>query len=147
LIRQATHDDVARMLDVGEELHQHSSFASMTWNREKAEAMVRSLIDNDQFCIAYVRDEKIVGFMGGYVTQTWYSDDFIACDLSLFVLPEYRGGMAAVRMIEAFTTWSLGRAVKQIRPGVSTGEVGETAERLYERLGYQRVGSVFMLEK
>jgi hypothetical protein len=36
--------------------------------------------------------------------------------------------------------------VKQIRPGVSTGAVGQGAERLYEHLGFERVGALFKLE-
>jgi GNAT superfamily N-acetyltransferase len=147
LIRNATHSDVATLIRLGGELHQESSFASTRWNPEKAERAVRNLIDNEQFCIVYERDGKIAGFMGGYATQPWYSDDLIAADLSLYITPGFRGsGMAAVRMIKAFTDWAKDAGVTQIRPGVSTGVIGSAAERLYQSLGYSRSGCLFVME-
>lgn len=147
MIRQASKEDIPRLLEIGESLHSQTSFAVMSYNKDKAKAMLEALIDNDQFfMVAEVRGE-LVGAMAGYVSQPWYSDDFIAHDMTLYILPEHKGSILAVKLIEKFTQWALSRAVKQIRPGVETGCVGEAADKLYRLLGYQYVGGNYLLEK
>lgn len=150
IIRPAVVQDAFRMAELGQRLHDQSSFASMNYDADKtASYFIRLILDEGKdYYVRVVEDDngQIVGGMVGYCLPSWFGQDRTASDITLFMLPEARGGMTAVRLIKGFIEWAKSRGAKQIRPGVSTGAVGAKAEVLYERLGLIRVGAIFCLE-
>ena len=149
-IRPADVQDAIPLAELGKVLHQTSAFAGMTLDLDKSASYLISLILNtsgDYFVWVAENDAgEVVGGMAGYCVPSWFGPDKLASDISLFIKPEARGGMAAVRLIKKFIEWAKERGAKQIRPGVSTGEIGSAAEGLYSKLGLSRVGSLFCLE-
>lgn len=143
LIRPATHDDARQMAEMGAAMHAASSWADLDYDADKVERLVHDLIDARQFAVVAEHDGHIFGLMIGMVLASWIGSDLVANDFALYVAPEHRGGTAAVRLVQRFVGWALERGAKQIRPGVSTGDAN--GERLYERLGFERVGACFVL--
>ena len=150
IIRPAVVQDVFRIAEIGRTLHEESSFASMAYDTDKTSSyFIRLILDEGKdYYVRVAEDDsgQIVGGIAGYCVPSWFGPDKTASDISLFILPEARGGMTAVRLIKGFIEWAKSRGAKQIRPGVSTGAVGKNAEALYERLGLTRVGALFCLE-
>jgi hypothetical protein len=69
------------------------------------------------------------------VAPHWFSDDLVASEFGVFLLPEHRGGTAVVRLIREFIRWAQEKGAKMIQIGVSTGvKTGETAA-LYKAIG------------
>lgn len=147
MIRQATTADVPALVALGERMHKESSFSSMRFSREKVYKRLVTLVQADYgFAVAVEQEGRVVGGMVGAVFEDWYTTDKVATDFALFLEPEFRNGITAARLVSRFVSWAKASGAKQIRPGVSTGEVGAGAERLYEHFGFRRVGALFALE-
>ena len=145
MIRLATESDIADLVKLGQEMHQESNFASLTFDVKKTEDYVKNLMS---YGVVFCSEDngKVTGFIAGFLYQPYFSYDFMASDIGLFVSKDARGGMAAPKLIDAFTKWAMEKGAKQIRPGISVGGNIEGVGRLYQRMGYSMVGSVFMKE-
>ena len=144
-LRAATCDDLADICALGRVMHSESTFAPMDFNVDRVKETITDLMNKNQFVVvAESTNGELVGGMAGMVVRSWFGDDMVASDLALFVRPDARGGMAAVKLITAFVHWAKLAGAKQIRPGVSTGS--RRAEDLFGRLGFTRCGSCFFME-
>lgn len=145
MIRVATEADIPALVDLGQEMHNESNFSTLTFDVEKTKEYVKNLMGYGIVFCSEV-DGAITGFIAGFLYQPYFSYDFMATDIGLFITKDARGGMAAPRLIDAFTKWAQEKGAKQIRPGISVGGNIDGVGRLYERMGYSIVGSVFMKE-
>lgn len=145
MIRVATEADIPALVDLGLEMHKESNFASLTFDVEKTKEYVKNLLG---YGIVFCSEANgtVTGFIAGFLYQPYFSYDWMASDIGLFIKKDARGGMAAPKLIDAFTKWAQEKGAKQIRPGISVGGNIEGVGRLYERMGYSIVGSVFMKE-
>jgi GNAT superfamily N-acetyltransferase len=98
------------------------------------------------YCKVLEVDGEIVGVLAGGISDLWWADALIAADQVFFVLPEHRG-KGGLKLLKDFIKWAKGFVkVKQICLNISIG--GNAADRtdaLYDRLGFQRIGSSFIL--
>lgn len=144
-LRRATHNDLDALGTLGRAMHGASTYASMDYETSRVQERIAELLDANQFVVVIVDGKhKIVGAMLGVVNQSWFGSDSVANDLALFVDPDARCGMAAVLMIKAFIQWAKWAGAKQIRPGVTTGDV--RASVLFEKLGFTRCGACFVMQ-
>lgn len=139
-IRSAILEDLPRLLDLGEMLHKESPrWSRMTFSRERAESTLRLLLtDPNGVIFVAERDGVVVGGIAGVAEQHWCSYDFIAHEMTLFMMTEARGGMAAPRLICALRAWGKLRKAIWLNAGTSTGLDPERTAGLYERLGFTR---------
>ncbi|OZB46485.1 MAG: hypothetical protein B7X60_08535 [Polynucleobacter sp. 39-45-136] len=144
-LRLATVNDLPDLVMLGKQLHQESTFSTMDYDGEIVKQSLTDLINKNQFVVVTEDINGIViGVMAGSVTQSWFGNDLIASDLVLLVRQDRRGGLIAHRLIQHFVHWAKLAGAKQIRPGVTTGN--ESAQALYERLGFKRCGSTYFME-
>ena len=80
--------------------------------------------------------------MIGIVFPTWFGSDLIAVDIALYVKPGSRG-FSSVRLVKQFIAWAQEKGVKQIRPGISTGD--KAGGKIYRALGFKDLGESFYL--
>jgi GNAT superfamily N-acetyltransferase len=147
VIRRATPEDAAPMAALGARMHADSSFSSLSFDENKVRRFLLSLIGSPQgLVLVSERDGALQGGIVGMVYVEWFSNDLVAGDYALYLAPEARNGPTALRLIKEFVALARAKGAKQIRPGVSTGEAGAGAEKLYEHAGFRRVGSLFMME-
>lgn len=139
-IRPATLDDLPRILDLGEMLHKESPrWSRITFSRARAESTLRLLLtDPNGVIFVAERDGVVVGGIAGVTEQHWASDDLVAHEMSLFMAPDARGGMSAIRLICSLRAWAKLRGAKWLHAGTSTGLDPERTAGLYERLGFTR---------
>lgn len=140
MIRPATTADIPDIVEHGRRMHTDTSYAHVTYSPARVAATCATLISNG-FIIVAELDGVIVGAMLGDVCQPWYTEDYTGIEHALYLQPEHRNGLLAAKMVRSFEKWCVSMGAKQIRPGVGTG-VGNV-ERLYEALGFKRVGSFF----
>lgn len=144
-LRMATHDDLADICVLGRVMHDESTFAPMNYDVNRVKETISDLIDKSQFVVvAEGTNGELIGGMAGMVTQSWFGSDMVATDLAVFIKPDQRGGMVAIKMMRAFVQWAKLAGARQIRPSVHTGD--ERAEKLFERLGFARCGASFVME-
>lgn len=144
-LRMATPDDLPAIVVLGRVMHQESSFAPMDYDVDRVKETISDLMNKSQFVVvAEDTNGEVIGSMAGMCTQSWFGSDMVANDLALFIHPDHRGGMLAVKLIKTFVHWAKLAGAKQIRPGVVSGS--RTAEALYDRLGFTRCGATFCME-
>ncbi|WP_342051995.1 MULTISPECIES: GNAT family N-acetyltransferase [unclassified Cupriavidus] len=138
-IRTATLADVPRIVELGTQMHAESA----RWSRipfdpaRASESMIR-LIHGTGVVFLYERDGMVVGGIAGVLDKHWACDATIAQEVALFIDSEYRGGMAAGRLICALVSWGQRKGAAWLHAGTSTGLEPEMVAALYERLGFVR---------
>ena len=141
MIRPATHEDIPRIVEMGRHLHDLTNYKHVTYSPERVAKTVETMIAAG-FAVVAEKDGEVVGAMMGDVYTPWYTTDPMGIDYTLYIEPEHRNGLLTMKMIKRFEAWCIAMGVKQIRPGIGTGDEG--AARLYEALGYKRAGSWFL---
>jgi len=125
-------------------MHKESGYSVIEYSREKIQAiLVNAVILPDVLGLVVEDDDGIYGLMVAFISEHWCSTDRIAYDFGLYIKSEKRGGMAAIRMIRYYKKWAEERGAKMISLGTSTGVNTERVSRLYERLGFKKVGYLF----
>lgn len=139
-IRVATQADVPRILELGAALHAESPrWSRIPFNPERAAKTMETIIDSPNGTVfLYEVDGDVVGGIAGSLVPHWACDADIAHEMSFFIDPQYRGGMAACRLICALVAWANIKGAAWLHAGTSTDLDPEMVARLYERLGFVR---------
>jgi GNAT superfamily N-acetyltransferase len=87
-----------------------------------------------------IDDDKIVGFMAAMVHEYFFSNRKRVSDLGLYVLPEYRGSRAALKLVKSLETWAKQTGADDLHLGQTTAVDIDKTRQFYERLGYKTVG-------
>lgn len=103
---------------------------------EKAQRIIDMLIAKGGGWVAE-RDNALIGMIGGVIVEHFFSSYTFSTDFVLFVLPHYRGGSAAVRLIKTYEEWAFAQGAEEVGLGISTGVDQERTVCIYERLGYK----------
>lgn len=147
-IRVATEKDVPEMVRLSSLMHAESAYSKFNFDAVKLTNNFTFWVKSPDYFVAIAKNdaEETVGGYCGYVTEYFFGKDLIACDLGLFIDPNHRGGMTAVRLVKAFEDWAKSKGVKEVCPGTTTMVAPERTSRMYELLGYKVVGSIFKKE-
>lgn len=139
-IRPATLDDLPRIIELGELLHNESPrWSRLSFSRVRAGDFIARLILADWGAVFLAeRSGVVVGGIAGTALPHWSSDDILAQEASLFMLPEARGSMAAARLVSTLDAWARMRGAVWMHAGTSTGLDPERTSGLYETLGFAR---------
>lgn len=144
MIRPATHDDIDRLVILGEEMHVESRFARLPLDVDKVRALFAHLIESpDGLLIVAEKDGEVIGGFAGYVAEHYFARTKVASDFGLFISRQYRGGMTAARLLKAYATWAKERGAVMIQAGITTGVHVEESTRLYRAVGFSQVGTLF----
>jgi len=83
---------------------------------------------------------KIVGLLGAFLTPDLCTGDLAATEAFWYVLPEHRGGLIGIRLLEHYEQWSLQhKAVRStmIRILNRDNMNGDGLDKLYRLRGYE----------
>lgn len=141
MIRPARVEDIPAIVEKGRRFHDESSYVHVTYSPERVEAHCHLLIKAGFIVVAEI-DGQIAGAMLGDVYTPWYTTDGVGIEYALYIEPERRNGLIAVKLVRAWEKWCTAMGAKQLRPGVGTGD--GNAAGLYLALGYTRVGDFFV---
>lgn len=129
--RRATSTDAPELLQLATCMTEGTAFAPPT-----LEKVSRLIARPNGYGECAVADGVIVGFLCGYVSETWLNNQVNAYEQGLFVAPEYRGGSTAIRMVKNFEAWARANNAENIWMGQSVGQKQDSTLRFFERLGY-----------
>jgi GNAT superfamily N-acetyltransferase len=144
-LRLATPADVPLMVELGAQMHAESSFAPMTFSREKVAASLLHGIQTAFVAVSLDDRGEISGAIHGDVIEPWYSTDRMGVELFLYVRPQCRGSRAALMLLRAWIAWCAGSGAKQIRP--ATAATSEAADKLYRALSFTPVGALYVMNQ
>lgn len=92
-----------------------------------------------------LEDDKIIGIMKCFISSYWYSDDVRAVHEILYVIPEKRGGTAAIMLLGAFERWAA--ASNAIHCAMSAflhePEALAAFRRLMKNASYECIGALY----
>lgn len=139
-IRPATHDDLDLLMPIAEAMHKESPrYSKLAFSHAKVLQLYINLINSDA-CLLLIaeRDGEILGGVAGFVSPHWFSDDLVANEYGVFILPDHRGGMTAVRLVRGYIDWAKSKGAQMIQMGISTGVHVEETEALYQAIGLKQ---------
>lgn len=126
-----------QFLELGRHMHAESTFKHDPWSDDK----IRAIAEHPSVFYAGLMDgDKLIAFFLGCVTPQFFGPALVASDMAMYVQPDSRGGLHAVKLIKAFEQWAKARAAKCVNLGQSTGINIERTRKFYERMGYKTVG-------
>lgn len=126
--------------------------AGQTFDVDIAFDSLQRFAENDSYGLFVINginkfgDDEFIGCMIASVDRTWWSSQKMAEDILLFVKEEHRGSLAAVKLIQAYKDWALAKEADVIRLSSMSGIKPERTAKLYQRLGFDLVGMVNLLE-
>lgn len=142
IIRPAQLSDLVRLAEIGAVLHSESEhFQRCRYASGKVQSFLGVLMQSaDGLVLVVEKDGIVIGGIAAMVAEQWYSFDRIATDVSVFILPEHRGGTAPARLLNAYREWAESRGAVYALAGISTSVTVERTQALYEALGARYVG-------
>lgn len=142
--RQADVYDAVDILRLLVAMHSESPIALPAIHGAKALSAINQAIAEGHVEVA-LQDGYIVGAIGGLAFSEWYSIENRMGDLFYYVAPECRASQAAVLLIKEFTNAADIRGLG-VKVGTVTGEDLEKKDKFFNRLGFRRAGSHYILE-
>lgn len=143
MIRGATIDDIPTMVAKAARHLETCSYSPLSYDMDKAAEFIEDLILTNRYVAVVERNGEIVGAMLGDIIQPWFTNDLIGIEYIIYIEPGHRVGKDAYQLIGRWINWCKENGVKQIRPQISSGNLG--AARLYEAMGFQYVGPCFSM--
>ena len=149
--QQALRDyeaDFETVLDIGATFFANTAYASVTDNRDKLTAFLKSIeqgkVTNQVGYLAY-RNDKPIGTLRGNVGPFLKFDNYlIATCLFLIVRPDERNGKAAKLLLSAFRDWATKCKADEMRVMVTSADHAEkTHAMLVDLMGFAHLGGNF----
>lgn len=145
-LREATVWDVMPAMKLGERyVVEAGAYIDIPYNPELAAGrMLEALQDDDQLFLVYVREGEVVGLLwAAYGPFLIWSSECIVTDIVLYVMPEYRGTKGSLSLISAYRKWAESKGAKEARLSVASGIHEDKTGRLYNKLGFEHLGSQY----
>ena len=144
--KAAEPSDIDAIIEMGRAMHTESVYSVLRFSEEKVRHLVLTAIEYDWFLQIAERNGKPVGMMAAYCAPHWCSDDLMVSDLLLYVLPEHRGGFAAVLLVEDFKAWVVATGAKLVTVGTTAiPDHREAVVDFYQARGFSLLGAVMRL--
>jgi len=143
-VRLCIKNDFAPMLRMASLMHQESPvYKDLTLDEAKLLDLCHLAVAHPELAtilVATHSDGRIIGMLGAVATQEYFGPDTTTCDLFLYVLPEHRGSMAALRLIKKYQKWAEDLGATRINLGITTGLFLKETGRLFEAAGFTHSG-------
>ena len=143
-IAPLTHTDIDEVLALARVNVAESRFGWLPFDEEKVRGNLARMVEAPQGynCALIARNSagKLVGYLGGSIEEYFFCRERVALSAFLFVDPEERGGLGAVKLILAFRAWAKNRGAVEISIGVAGGVTIERTGRFLQRLGLRLAG-------
>lgn len=149
LIRNATLEDIPRMIEFGRAIHAESNMSVLSYDELKLrETLTRMLTDakGTHCCfVAEDQERQLIGGFIGCVQEYFFSRSLVAHSILVYVDPRWRGSPAAMKFIHAFRRWALNRKAVQLTIGVASGVTVGRTDRFLKRLGFELTGGNYTI--
>ena len=137
-----TNADIAARVAVARRAWQETDRSGFAFDESIVRRGIERKINNrGKYCLlqAEVRNE-VVGMLMGVAAPHFHAPELGASLLSWYVLPEYRGSQAAIKLLHGFRRWARNRGAVRLYIGVTSGIDVARTDRLLRRLGFRPCG-------
>ena len=156
-----TEDDIAAMIELGRKLHAESGYRNLPLDDDRMwEIGRRGLKDRNPGLFIAEHDDgegdaasgdgkggkQVVGMAIAVLGEYYFSPARSVTVQLLYVLPEARGGWAAVKLLRALRQWAQQNQAQDIHVNVTTGIDTARTDRFLRRMGFKQTGGNYVLE-
>ena len=143
-VHKASLLDISTVLSLLAEMHQESELEDVNWN--KVTHIVTDCISQGLVVVAVTDEGDVAGSIGGAVSSEWYSDLPLLGDYWFYVRTEFRTTPAAFKLIKVWKDIAKSGDLS-IKMGHFLGEDIERKDKMFEKLGFEKLGSMYGKEK
>lgn len=144
IIRPANQDDINALLKLGASFHSETRFSARAYSPYKTALFLAEIIKRPLGCLLVAeREGQIIGGVAGYAIADWFTTELVATEYALFLEQDKRGGALVMRLIKDFIKWADEKGIKRKHIGIVTGINQERTERIYKRLGGEKIGVLY----
>lgn len=149
IVRPVETADLPAVIELARSNVTESRFQGMPFDEAKVRRNVERMVTLPRtdhfFCGAFTSEGKLAGYMVGAIDQYFFCDYTVATSVFLFVDPQQRGGLAALKLILAFRAWAKNRRASEMYIGVAGGVLVERTGRFLQRLGLKFTGGNYSM--
>ncbi len=143
MIREATADDIPKLVEMGRSFNKASPYSVIGFDDEAVGALFYRMIKSDEAAILVRND--LNGCVGLILSPFFFFPEKYVCnELFWWVSPEYRGQGA--RLIKHAEKWALSKGAI-FAPSSIQAMNGDAVNAIYERLGYQKAETIYLKVK
>lgn len=137
IIRDATVDDLDTLIDLGSKMHEESLEPYPPIERDHALQYVEMAVAHPGvFLLALAEKDNPVGMITAVAGAYCFSSRLRTASDLLFVLPEHRGGKAAMKLVARYNEWADSLGVWSSTLSVATGISPSRTGRFFEHMGF-----------
>ena len=147
-VRAPLEIELPSILIIGQQLHKVSAYSHMDFDKGKMlSSLSHSLEHPDRFFLQVILEKThgtVVGVVWCMLQDNYFGSDYVASDLLVLISEEHRGPSfpALQRSVADYRKWAVERNARRIFLSTTTGIEPEKTEKMYEYLGFRRVGTI-----
>ena len=143
-VRFGTPKDLPDLMDLVRSAHIESRFAWMTFNARSTWRFLEGRMGQKGACVLVAhREEELIGGLLADTQTHWFSGTKYILLRALYIRPEFRGGVAAMKMLHGLRQWAANTHAAELRIEETFLEPSASLEKILKRLGYQPTGKVW----
>lgn len=137
MLRQATHDDIPRLVQMGERFL-NAEYASHACAYALAKTLDDMVTSDSTLLLVACHDEEVIGVIGVLLFSHPFTGELVASETFWWVEPERRGH--GVKLMKCAEAWARGRGAKKMQMG---SPAGHDMSKFYARAGYVPTESTY----
>ena len=146
-IRNATYEDINTMIELGAIGWKETRLTDFDYDYDTVEKYIKGLIDYDWGIVLIAEENgKIAGSIIAEVYKYYFGSTIASINYDFIVHPDFRGSSAAIRLLNKYKEIAKSHGTQDIMMGVNASLDFERVGKLYEKVGFKQVGSLFSLE-
>ena len=143
MIRALTTDDLPAIIELGSRMVTESVVGKYGVHLVRSEYILTEIIGKPLvFAQGAFVDDALQALFIGEVADHIFVDMCVASDLFIYVSPTARGGVHAKRLTNSFVSWAYDHGADMIKLEISAGINNDRACQLFNRLGFEDVGTL-----
>ena len=144
ILRRAELADMPDVLGMAHRFHAESPVHNwLPFDHDQVRQLVTNAIDDPTWLpLVVYSDGELVGMAMMVLLPTFFGPALECVDLTFYVDPGRRGGIAAARMLEAIVGWAADSGAQRVTIAPNTGIEPAKVIRFFERSGFSSVGTV-----
>lgn len=137
MVREATTEDIARIVELGSQSLIDGPYKGEIDNPERSAKLALQVIENAKGKVLLWEndDARIVGLLGFVIFPHYFTGELTANEIMWYVLPEERKGGAGIKLLWAAEELAKKLGATRMQFTAPTEEVGA----LYAKFGYFKV--------
>jgi len=137
IIQTLTNDEFDEFYSLVEFMVKEAEFKDAEPDRQ----MIWNMCQSPDGVVFLAKNEgKLVGFLAALKQRYFFSPKERVTDMGFYVLPDYRGTTAALRLILAVEDWAKKHGISDVYMGQTTAVDMDRTLKFYNHLGYRTVG-------